>query len=215
MRIRYLVLVVVLSLMATATIVVGFAQGTEPGGFDYSRSHFTPSSVEAFSEFPLYWLGSDFQSEPLTAIHRRTGDARSRAPSRPNYVSFKYGTCVSTDGSGCAPPLEIQIWPACRLNRSSYHLVPDLDGNGPQEAVPYPREDLTLRGVPAAFYESARSLQLYTGDVTVVVFGRTRDQLLTAAVELRGANLAVAAVEQEDSLPAPVIGALDGLARCP
>ena len=102
-----------------------------------------------------------------------------------------------------------------RTNRSSLQLIPDIDGNGPAKAVPYPREDVEVRGVPAAFFDDGTRLELYTGEVTVVLFGRSRKQLLNAADTLEGATSSVAAVSQSEELPTPAPGVLDGKLDCP
>ena len=116
------------------------------------------------------------------------------------------------DTTGCPAPLEIQIFPACKRNPSLYQLAPDLDGpSGPLVAAPYPRERLTLRGVPAAFFDAGRRLELYTGDVTVVLWGHGRNQLLDAAQSLRGL---AATIDPAEPLPAPAPGHLEGRLAC-
>lgn len=200
--------------VAVSVPVVGCAVGKEADGFDRSGSDFTPTSIQDFGEFPVYWLGEQFGAEKLHAIHRRIGSARSRAAGRPNYVSLKYGDCQPGGDGGCPAPLEIQVWPACERNRSSLQLVPDIDGSGPAEAVPYPREDVEVRSIPAAFYDQATRLELYTGEVTVVLFGSSREQLLEAADKLEGATASVASVSPREELPAPAAGALEGKLGC-
>jgi hypothetical protein len=213
MRLRYLIAALILG-AAASVLVVGLAVGKETGGFDSAGSDFTATSIQEFGEFPVYWLGEQFGANPLHAIHRRTGSDQSLAPGRPNYMSLKYGDCEPGGDGGCAASLEIQVWPACERNRSSLQLVPDIDGSGPAQAVPYPREDAEVRGVPAAFYDNATRLELYTGEVTVVLFGRSRDQLLNAADMLEGASGTVVAVSATEELPAPEAGALAGKLAC-
>ena len=87
---------------------------------------------------------------------------------RANFVNFIYGRC-DPGPDGCAPPLETQIWPACDRHLSSYSLTPSGD--------PLPHENLFVRGVPAAFFVEPR-LELYSGAVTIVLFGHDRAQLL-------------------------------------
>ena len=88
-----------------------------------------------------------------------------------------------------------------------YQLAPDIDGDGPAKAVPYPREDLTVRGVPAAFFDQDSRLELYTGSVTVVLFGTGRNRLLSAAAALHGATEDVTPSSLQD--PSVTVG------RCP
>jgi hypothetical protein len=199
-----------LATAATAAIAVGLATGTGSSpGFEYGGSNLTPASVGSFDDYPVYWAGDDgFAGQRLTSINHRLG-ADSAAPGpAPDYVSVKYGTCESS--GSCAVPLEIQTWPACLRNRESRMLVPDLDGPGPKEAVPYPREDIRVRGVPAAIFDNDTTLEVYTGSETVVVFGNTREEVIDAARELDLANGNRAAAD----LPAPTPAALEGTERC-
>jgi len=53
---------------------------------------------------------------------------------------------------------------------------------------PLPRESVTVRGVPAAYFENGLRLELYTGKATVMIFGPERAQIQRAAAALRGAN---------------------------
>lgn len=195
------------------TLTMGCASRSE-SAFDAENSDFTPASLHDFRDYSVYTLGSEFDGEPLIAIHHRVGDPRSRAPVRADYVSLKYGTCESSSESGCPAPLEVQTWPACKRNRAMYQLAPDIDGDGPAKAVPYPREDLTVRGVPAAFFDQDSRLELYTGSVTVVLFGTGRNRLLSAAAALHGATEDVTAVKPARSLPSPSAGALQGKLGC-
>jgi hypothetical protein len=68
-----------------------------------------------------------------------------------------------------------------------------------------------VRGVPAAYYEDGRRLEIQTGTSTVVIFGRKQAEVVTVADALRGRNVPVRA---RDNLPAPAAGALDGSLRC-
>ena len=72
-------------------------------------------------------------------------------------------------------------------------------------------ETTSIRGVPAAFFEDGHRLEIQTGTSTVVVFARSRDEVLQVASALRGVNLPVQA---SDRLPQPAAGALDGKLGC-
>lgn len=39
---------------------------------------------------------------------------------RANFASLIYGDCEASSDAGCAPPLEIQTWPACERNAGTY-----------------------------------------------------------------------------------------------
>ena len=163
-----------------------------PAGFDAVHSDLTPAEARAFADFSLYWAGASFEGSPLTAITLPRG-----------FVTFIYGDCKAASDSGCSPPLQVQVWRACERNLSSYALTPAGD--------PLPHQRVRLRGVPAAFFEGGARLELYTGDVSVVLFGEGRNQLRRAAEALRGANVGVG---RAADLPPPVEGALAGRLRC-
>jgi hypothetical protein len=59
---------------------------------------------------------------------------------------------------------------------------------------------VTIRGVPAYFYEDGRRLELSTSTSTVVILARDREQALGAAAALKGINNSIAVGED---LPAP------------
>ena len=70
-----------------------------------------------------------------------------------------------------------------------------------------------MRGVPARFYGEGR-LELSAGDVTVVLFGRSREQLLDAAKQLRTEAGAPRRVGPGQELPQPARGPQDGTLSC-
>ena len=166
-------------------------------------STFARADAHAFSAFPLYWLGSSFNRLPLTAITRRNDAAIAGQDVRADYVGFVYGDCVATDETGCPPPLEVQVWPACERALADYALTPAGD--------PVPHHMTRVRGVPAASFERGLRLELYTGEVTVVIFGLARQPVLRAATALRAAN---ALASDRATLPQPVPGAMRGHLRC-
>jgi hypothetical protein len=154
--------------------------------------------------YRLYSPGASFDGHALKAITRRLDapDAAG-ASGQADFVNFIYGDCYAEDGAGCAPPLEVQVWPSCRRSRATYRLTPD--------GRPLPRRDASVRGVPAAWFEDGRRLELYTGKETIVLFGESRAQLARAAAALRGVNNAQRA---DARLPPPAAGALDGEVAC-
>lgn len=149
--------------------------------------------AKEFPDFTLYSPGRWFDDLPLTAVLRRLDDPDTGEDFGANFVAFVYGDCEARDDGGCATPLEVQVWPACERNLASYAL---------------PHDDLTVRGVPAARFPDR--LELYTGDVTVVIFGDRRRQ--TAAAEaLQPVNALAASGER---LRPPVQGAVEGTLPC-
>ena len=116
-------------------------QGAEP------RGDLTLDEARAFDEFPLVYAGERVDGLPLIAILRRDDTAR--------YVSFVYGDCRSSgcDG-GCAPPAEIQVWPAGARNLAAY-------GSATRGAGAPAPERTTIRGLPAAFFDDGTRLEIY------------------------------------------------------
>ena len=129
----------------------------------------TLEQARAFEEFPLVYASERVDGLPLVAIVRRDDTA--------DYVSFVYGDCrPSSPDGGCAPPAEIQVWPASRRNLGSYDR--SRGGSGLPELT-------TIRGSPAAFFDAETRLELYTAQLTVVLFARSRKRLGKLAEALR------------------------------
>jgi hypothetical protein len=73
--------------------------------------------------FEVFSAGARVQGLPLNAMLRRcdSGSPKYEAPA--NYVSYTYGRCeIPEDAHGCAPPLEIQTWPACQRSIADYRF---------------------------------------------------------------------------------------------
>jgi hypothetical protein len=155
-------------------------------GFELVRSR-------AVAEFPLYSAGDQVDGLPLTAVLRRDDTA--------DFVSFVYGDCVARDDEGCAPPVEVQVWPACRRNLNLYA------SGRPGTPVP---ERTTTRGVPAAFLDDGTRLELQTSRSTVVVFADSRIRVLRVAAALRP----VGEHAPSGPLPPPAPGAVQGTLAC-
>jgi hypothetical protein len=129
----------------------------------------TLEQARAFKEFPLVYAGERVDGLPLVAIVRRDDTA--------DYVSFVYGDCrPSSREGGCAPPAEIQVWPAAARRRLG---ADDIPRGG---SVP---ELTRIRGSPAAFFDAGTRLELYTAQLTVVVFARSRERVGRIADALR------------------------------
>lgn len=117
-----------------------------------------------------------------------------------------YGSCAPTADSGCAPPLQVQVWRACERNVSLYTRYP-----GPNGPISFTRT--TIRGVPAAIFDDGYRIELYAGDDTIVIFADTAARARAAAEALRGTVHGASRTAGED-LPAPAPGALSGTATC-
>lgn len=169
-------------------LVVG---GSGPASDARPRPGAGSSSTQGPEAFPLYDTGDRVDGLPLVAVLRRQDTA--------DFISFVYGDCIAGDDAGCAPPVEVQVWPACRRYLSLYDSL---------SGVPVP-ERTTVRGVPAAFPDGDR-LELQTGRSTVVVFGDSRARILRIAAALRP----VGERAPRGPLPPPERGALDGTLDC-
>jgi hypothetical protein len=198
-----LALVCVLGGMALVAIVALETEAVAPQPPAQPRGDLGANAARSFGKFALYSLGDSFEGLPLTAITRREDAPQPSERVPADYVGFIYGDCVALGEQGCPPPLEVQIWPACLRSLADYSLTPA----GP----PLEHEPTIVRGVPAAFFDQGLRLELYTGDVTVVVFGLERAQIQRAAAALRGVN---AFASSAPMLPPPVAGALAGTLRC-
>jgi hypothetical protein len=142
----------------------------------------------------LYSAGEEVDGLALTAVLRRDDTA--------SYVSFVYGDCVPAGDTGCAPPAEVQVWPACRRSLALYR--------GQALSRP-PIEPASVRGAPAAFLDGGARLELQTGAATVVVFAGSRGRLHRIAGALRAVDGSVPAGAP---FPPPTPGALEGELPC-
>jgi len=146
-------------------------------------------AAESFDDYTLYYLGESFQELPLSFAGlgpgRGTGLRRS--------WSFIYGECTPPAGGdgGCAPPLEVQNWSICTRFPALY------PGSTPKTSPLEGAETLPAGG----------GLDVYTGETTVVVFGKRKDEAVQALTPVDGGSGA-------GRLPAPVAGALDGELEC-
>lgn len=151
------------------------------------------AGVPASTQFPLFDAGERVDGLPLTAVLRR-GDSAE-------HVSFVYGDCIPADDAGCAPPVEVQVWPACHRNLHLYESM------RPGSSSPEPT---IVRGTPGAFLEDGLRLELQASRSTIVVFAGSRAQVLRVARALRE----VGKSDDGGRLPPPDPGAVEGRLRC-
>lgn len=124
-------------------------------------------ALRGFEEYPLYDAGARVDGLPLVAVLRRHDTA--------DFVSFVYGDCAAADDAGCAPPAEVQVWPACRRNLALY------ESSGSDVVL----RRAVVRGVTAGLFDDGTRLELETRGATVVVFGDSRARVLRIANALR------------------------------
>jgi hypothetical protein len=191
---RTKVRLILVAAIATGALILVAVAGTFSGEGTRGQiqGSFSLAEAQAFKAFPVYNAGDEVAGLSLAATHRRADSA--------DFVSFIYGTCYNPTGDACAPPAEVQNWPACRRHLGLY--------KGPYSPVPEPT---TVRGAPAAFFEGGRRLEIQTGRSTVVVFARERSEALEIAEALRGVNVPTT---DGDPLPRPAPGALTGAVAC-
>ena len=167
--------------------------GAFPVDAQPKQAAFGMNDALAFTEFPLFDAGERVDGLPLTRVLRREGTG--------GHVSFLYGDCLARDDAGCAAPVEVQVWPACRRNLELY------EHGRPGTLVP---ERTNVRGVPAAFLEDGLRLELQASRSTIVVFGGSRARVERIAGALREVGERTAA----GPLPSPAPGAVEGALSC-
>jgi len=191
-------LIVLLALCATLGPLTASARGA---------SHFKPcAGAGAPAPFVHYYLGGSFEGDSLTdATYEcfRPSGPPDEPIARTNLTDYGYGHCEAP----CALPISVQTWPACDRWWGLYNFAPP--------DLPIRRPRLTkIRGVPASRADGGHSLELYTGDVTVVIFANSRKRANRAAAVLRRAPDSPGGVEAGEELPSPLHGALRGRIDC-
>ena len=107
--------------MTTVLLLSGAGRAGDGDRESTSASRFTLAHAHAFEDYPLYFAGDRVEGFPLVAVLRRADAA--------DFVSFVYGECTAADDLGCAPPIEIQVWPACRRHLGLYRHIPSFAGS--------------------------------------------------------------------------------------
>jgi hypothetical protein len=180
-----------------------------PPGFR-PKSSLRPSELASFGDFAMYTLGLRFEDLPLLEIVREK-ESHLVVPTDPTSLVFidslalLYGECDPGASGRCAPPLQVDISPACRLNPSMY--------DGPADRHPLRRT--TIRGAPADDFED--SVIIYSGDVAIKLHAEPMLAARAAAALAPANDLAKAAIataKAPGELPAPAPGALDGTIAC-
>jgi hypothetical protein len=206
------VVILALALAATAKRH-GAAGGSPPPYRADPNTDMTLARLATFSGYPVYGLGASFRRMNLRWVDRvdqptdYDGDTTRFPPQ--HYISLAYGDCVpvGADAPACAPSIEIQIWRAC--SRSRFLYTRSAGSNAPSRHYTM----TTVRGVPAAVFSDM--VEVYTGTVTIVVFGgeSTRSRL-TVVGRLQGMSASSRHVAGGQDLPAPVDGAMQGRLTC-
>lgn len=188
--------------MLVACTVWGVAVGSAPPAGSRGNDLFVPcASQEGSPQYARYDLGPSFKGLPLTgATYTCMPEHSPVGPSRTHVSTYLYGDCSASE-SGCGFPVEVQNYPVCDRNRSSY----SSDHRGNPVAYTMRR----IRGVPVA--QMNDRLEVYTGTSTVVLFG---SHLREAAGALRSVRDGSPVVEAGAPLAPPVAGHLYGAVEC-
>ena len=157
------------------------------------RGNFSLEQAKAFKDFPVYYAGDSVAGLSLSAVVRRSDTA--------NYVSFVYGDCVADDETGCFPPLEVQVWPACMRNFALYQKSPHAPIG----------QETSIRGVRGLTFDDGQRLEVQTRTATIVIFGDTKEIVARAGRAIRGVNVQDAAGA---AFVPPVANAVEGTLSC-
>jgi hypothetical protein len=166
--------------------------------------------------FEVFSAGPSVAGLPLTDFNRRCGGTTPRDEPPANDTTYFYGRCkIAKGATGCAPPLEIQSWPACERALGDYSF----------EGKPIPYERLPSRGgaeVVEIDFMLDHRIEVYTKSSTVVIFAEKQafakkalkllrfqpigEPPVTKAAELKG--------DPEAGLAPPIDGATEGDLQC-
>jgi hypothetical protein len=139
--------------------------------------------AETFPYYPIYWVGKNFGSWPLTAADGLKGYSSGIGD------SVYYGDCVREKGilggGSCQLPLQVTT------------VIYGLHSNAALGA----QRNTVIRGVPAVIYDEGRSIELYSGRTAIDVFSDTLAHAMQAALALRPLNAPGSA---SGPLPPPV-----------
>jgi hypothetical protein len=150
--------------------------------------------ARSFTEYPLLWLGEEFQGYELVTCERRQtpvkydleGNVREPAT---DYFDFVYGECTPPEGEwSCAVPLQVSNAPPC----------------GPALASEVIGKHVVVRGVTAVVRTDS-SVSIATDGVRVSIFPPggppgAEANALAAAAALTGVNDLAAGIEPSGSL---------------
>lgn len=217
-------------LLVAACAVVAMAVGASAGHSEV-RGSLPPDQALAFSQYPIFDIGPVFEGLAQTQGHHveiyidssMTFDTFVGPVTLPtsveppsDWTDFIYGDCTPPEPTaehqspGCFYPIEIQTWPTCMRNVAQY----------PQPLV---AEALIIRGAPALSFDGGTRLEIYTGNVVVVIFDDDPLRAIRVANALKLINgLALdpawAAYVRPFTglglLPAPIAGSITGTLPC-
>jgi hypothetical protein len=164
--------------------------------------------------FEIFSAGPSVAGVPLTDFTRRCGGTTPVDEPPANLTNYIYGHCEIAEGAtGCAPPLEIQTWPACQRAFADYSF----------EGEPLPHRRLPdLGGAEVVEFLMDGRIEVYTKSSTVVIFAENpaiaREALTLLRSQETGKPPATQAEElqgkPEEGLEPPSDGAMEGELSC-
>ena len=166
---------------APAILLAGCGSATEhPGPIAAAEL----AEAQTFPYYRIYWAGSRFQGLPLSAADGLKGYDSEIGD------SVYYGDCVSGHGvfgggGSCTLPLQVTT------------VIYRLHSNAPLG----PQRNTLIRDVPATVYDEGRSIELYSGRLSIDIFADTFARGYAAALRLRPLNASGSA---SGPLPLPV-----------
>lgn len=163
-----------------AVLAAGCGATTPPGPIRAEEL----AEAQTFPYYRIYWVGPRFEGQPLVAADGRNGYNSEIGD------SVYYGDCTESKGvfgGGSTCTLPLQVTTVIYRRHSNATL-------GPQR-------NMLIRGVPATVYDGGRSIELYSGQLSIDVFSDAPARALAAAGELRPLNAAGSA---SAPLPPPV-----------
>jgi hypothetical protein len=142
-------------------------------------SRMTIDQAQTFQDYPVFWVGEEFEGLPVTSIHHeRYSPPAGIAQPDTDSVDVVYGDCTPTGSPPtCVPPVQIQSTPYCLL-------PPTMAAEGVLQG-----ESFDLRGASAQWVGAGHTLVLHTGESTVVIIATEgKDAALEVANHLRASN---------------------------
>ena len=143
--------------LALVAVVVSTLVSACFDGDDKIESNWTIPEARQFNDFPLYWVGMDYEGLPLTAVTHYEGGVLET-------VAFVYGDSSCND-SGCRAPIYIQIHPYCDSSPESVRSF-----LGALESAGYKTSVTEVRGVSGYLTDVPR-IYLWTGSSAIEIDG--------------------------------------------
>jgi hypothetical protein len=155
--------------------------------------------------FTTYSLGATFAGLRRTHMSRSClvpppGPCECTLPSSIHWISDAvYGTCPREGfEGGCGPPLDIQSWPECDRDFSSYGTVESHKALRPSKSFFLSGSYKIPTAAPS--YGLTTTIEMYTGQTTIVVFsdgpslGRRAAHALARLVEPKLSSISAASL---------------------